>query len=360
MPFRNTPDQSLPEDIVQNPLLNFLVSPRMRVYRHLVPWLLFLFLPDKNTKQYQGNAEVFIGLGVLVLFMSVIYTNMYVLVPKLLFRKHYVGYFAVVTGVVVLSFFILGAVDKLVLSGYRIMPAKDENVGLWEGMFAYTILFGIVISASTAVRLFQRWVLDSYRINEMEKRRLQSELDQLKNQINPHFLFNMLNNANVLTHKDPEKASQVLMKLSDLLRYQLYDSMRDKVLLTSDIHFLTNLLELEKIRRDRFEYVVSREGNISSIMIPPLLFVIFVENAVKHNLDAQNASFVQLFFKVERQVVYFKCVNSRPASRLASATASGLGLMNVKRRLELIYPGTHKLDICQQAETYTVTLAIPI
>lgn len=156
----------------------------------------------------------------------------------------------------------------------------------------------LVPFASTAVRLFQRWVFDSCRINEMEKRRLQSELDQLKNQINPHFLFNMLNNASVLTHKDPEKASQVLMKLSDLLRYQLYDSMRDKVLLTSDIHFLTNLLELEKIRRDRFEYMVSREGNISSIMIPPFLFVIFVENAVKHNLDAYNASFVQLFFSL--------------------------------------------------------------
>nr|WP_295926481.1 histidine kinase [uncultured Dyadobacter sp.] len=360
MPFRNTPEQALPEDIVQNPLLNFLVSPRMRVYRHLVPWLLFLLLPDSDTKEYRGGSEVIIGLGVLALFMSVIYTNMYLLVPKLLFRKHYIGYFAIVIGVVVLSFFILETIDKLILSGYRILPAKDENVGLWEGMFTYTLLFCIVVSASTAVRLFQRWVLDSYRINEMEKRRLQSELDQLKNQINPHFLFNMLNNANVLTHKDPEKASQVLMKLSDLLRYQLYDSMREKVLLTSDIHFLTNLLELEQIRRDRFEYMVSREGNISSIMIPPFLFVIFVENAVKHNLDAQNASFVQLFFKVERQRVYFKCVNSRPVSMPASDKVGGLGLMNVKRRLELIYPGTHELDIRQQAETYTVTLAIPI
>lgn len=360
MPFRNTPGKALPEDIVQNPLLNFLVSPRMRIYRHLFPWLLLVFLPENGTKEYRGNSEGIIGLGVLALFMSVIYTNMYLLVPKLLFRKYYIGYFATVIGVVVLSFFVLEAADKLVLSSYRIMPSNDENVGLWEGMFTYTFLFCIVVSASTAVRLFQRWVFDSYRINEMEKRRLQSELDQLKNQINPHFLFNMLNNANVLTHKDPEKASQVLMKLSDLLRYQLYDSMRDKVLLTSDIHFLTNLLELEKIRRDRFEYMVSREGNISSIMIPPFLFVIFVENAVKHNLDAHNASFVQLFFKVERHLLYFKCVNSRPASRPGSGEAGGLGLLNVKRRLELIYPETHELDICRQAETYTVTLTIPI
>ena len=123
-------------------------------------------------------------------------------------------------------------------------------------------------------------MLDTQLINELERSKTLTELEQLKNQINPHFLFNMLNNANVLTKKDPEKASQVLMKLSDLLRYQLYDSSRDKVLLTSDIHFLEDFLNLEKVRRDNFDYMISKEGNLSGVFIPPLLFISFVENAV--------------------------------------------------------------------------------
>lgn len=198
---------------------------------------------------------------------------------------------------------------------------------------------------------------DKLLIYELEQSKTSAELEQLKNQINPHFLFNMLNNANVLTKKDPEKASQVLMKLSDLLRYQLYDSARDKVLLTSDIHFLEDFLNLEKVRRDSFDFLISKEGDLSGVQIPPLLFISFVENAVKHNNDATKPSYVHLYFDLRAGRLFFKCINSKPMLKSIGNTG-GLGLTNIKRRLELLYPATHSLIIDEDPEKYCVTLTL--
>lgn len=200
-------------------------------------------------------------------------------------------------------------------------------------------------------------MIDRQFIHELEKSKISTELEQLKNQINPHFLFNMLNNANVLTKKDPEKASQVLMKLSDLLRYQLYDSAREKVLLTSDIHFLEDFLNLEKVRRDNFDFLISKEGDLSGLQIPPLLFISFVENAVKHNNDAAKSSYVHLYFNVKNNKLFFKCINSKPIVKAVN-NSGGLGLMNIKRRLELLFPQSHNLKIEDLKETFCITLNI--
>lgn len=132
--------------------------------------------------------------------------------------------------------------------------------------------------------MFTHWLRYNLRIDELESTTLQSELTFLKNQINPHFLFNMLNNANVLIKRNPEEASKVLFKLEDLLRYQINDSSRERVSLASDIRFLNDYLNLEKIRRDNFQFTLRQEGEVDSIWIQPLLFIPFVENAVKHSL----------------------------------------------------------------------------
>lgn len=197
-------------------------------------------------------------------------------------------------------------------------------------------------------------------IYELKQANTNAELDQLKNQINPHFLFNMLNNANVLTKKDPDKASQVLMKLSDLLRYQLYDSARDKVLLTSDIHFLEDFLNLEKIRRDNFDFVISKEGDLNGVQVPPLLFISFVENAVKHNNDVSNSSYVNLYFNVADDKLFFKCINSKPLLKAVNSKSGGLGLANIRRRLELLFPAAHLLKIEDKSDTYCITLTLQL
>jgi LytS/YehU family sensor histidine kinase len=217
----------------------------------------------------------------------------------------------------------------------------------------------MLIIASAAVKLFQQWIADAQLIYDLELAKTNAELEQLKNQINPHFLFNMLNNANVLIEDDPKKASQVLMKLSDLLRYQLYDSSRDKVLLTSEIHFLEDFLNLEKVRRDNFNFLISKEGELSGVQVPPLLFISFVENAVKHNNDSTKLSYVNLFFDVRHTELFFKCINSKPVVKAVNKSG-GLGLDNIKRRLELLFPSLHDLKIEDNPETYCATLTLKL
>jgi len=286
--------------------------------------------------------------------VTMCYINMYFLIPRFLFHNKFSSYMAGIAIYVVLTYFIvlsLSAVHKYYL------PKSSQTVPSVK-IFFFVFVILVLIAASTAIKLFQRWVTDSQRINDLEKLTIHTELEQLKNQINPHFLFNMLNNAHVLTQTDPQKASQLLLKLSDMLRYQLYDSTRNKVLLTADIQFLTDFLNLEKTRRDNFEFIVYTNGQLSGVQVTPLLYITFVENAVKHNGDSDNQSFVHLFFDVNNEGLLFKCVNSKPHTEMPKYGLGGLGLVNVKRRLQLLYPHKHLLEIKDEKDTFTVNLLI--
>lgn len=337
---KTEPKQFLNEDW----LLQFFISSKYRLYRHL---LLIGFI---SLVLYNSGPELTEPTLTLLLFLLLFYVNMYLLVPKLLFRNKYILYSLSIFGIIAISVKIY-FIGRYLFDSY---PAENEiNIPL----FASFVL--VLIAASASIKFFQKWMVDKQLIYELEKSKISTELEQLKNQINPHFLFNMLNNANVLTKKDPEKASQVLMKLSDLLRYQLHDSARDKVFLTSDIHFLEDFLNLEKVRRDNFDFVISKEGDLSGVQVPPLLFISFVENAVKHNNDSTKSSYVNLFFDVRNNELYFKCVNSKPILKAVN-NSGGLGLANIKRRLELLFPSTHSLKIKDDPYLYSVTLTIKL
>lgn len=185
-----------------------------------------------------------------------------------------------------------------------------------------------------------------------------SELNFLKNQINPHFLFNMLNNANIMVDEDPRMASHILDKLDDMLQYQFNDSTQDGVWLKTDINFLSDFLALEKVRRDHFEYSVAIEGNIEEVRVPPLLFIPFVENAVKHNLDTNN-SYVHIRFCMDESRLSFECENPKPEKTVKRDTG-GLGLVNIKRRLDLLFDRNYVLDITETETTYTVKLGLKL
>jgi len=326
--------------IKENVLFRFLVSPEHRIFRHL------LFIVFIGTVLYNSTSIIANPLAIILYFIILFYVNMYVLVPKLLFRNRNFKYCLSVLGILVV----------MAVCGYFFNPFNKEN-GLNIPLFSF--LSVLLLAASSSIKLFQKEMMDKQLIYELEQSKTYADLEQLKNQINPHFLFNMLNNADVLTKKDPDKASQVLMKLSALLRYQLYDSARDKVLLTSDIHFLEDFLNLEKVRRDSFDFLISKERDLSGVQIPPLLFISFVENAVKHNNDATKSSYVNQYFDVKNDELFFKCINSKPMLKTVNNTG-GLGLANVKRRLELLFPATHSLVIEDDSEGYSVALTIKL
>ena len=238
----------------------FLLSPHYRTCRHLLLQIIVLLMTI-NVFWYEPLQSVSFWRrfgGFLAYFVSintVIYMNLYILVPCFLLKNrlgHYV-LAAVLTNLVVIVF--LSVTQGLLFE--VILPGKDPGrFATFINTFSGILTIGFVTAGSAAISLFTHWLRYNLRIDELESTTLQSELTFLKNQINPHFLFNMLNNANVLIKRNPEEASKVLFKLEDLLRYQINDSSRERVSLASDIRFLNDYLNLEKIRRDNFQFTL--------------------------------------------------------------------------------------------------------
>lgn len=191
------------------------------------------------------------------------------------------------------------------------------------------------------------------------------ELKQLKNQINPHFMFNMLNNVKALIRTDPEKASFVILKLSEFLRYQLYDNNDEKTALSTEIYFIENFMNLEKIRRENFTFTIilhTDNAVMKNVFIPPNLFTTFVENAIKHSVDLRGEdTFVQIEFKIEDQQLFFLCTNSMNQEDSQERTPyGGLGLSNIQRRLQLLYQNRYALKMEATENRYCVNLMFPL
>lgn len=337
----------------------FLLSPRYRIYRHLLLQSAVLLITI-NVFWYEPLQAVSfwrrLG-GFLAYFISidaVIYANIYVLVPFLLLKNRW-GYYvlaAIITNIVVIVF--LSVTQGLLFE--VILPGKNpDGFATFINTFSGILTICFVTAGSAAISLFTHWLRYNLRIDELESTTLESELKFLKNQINPHFLFNMLNNANVLIKRNPEEASKVLFKLEDLLRYQINDSSRERVSLASDICFLNDYLNLEKIRRDNFQFTLEQEGDVDSVWIQPLLFIPFVENAVKHSFDSEHPSYVHVFFNVTGNQLSFRCENSKPIV-ISKSQVGGIGLANIQRRLGLLYPDRYKLEQREDEKLYSVNL----
>lgn len=343
----------------KDPFLKWLISPERRWVRHLtIIFFLAVLVFGGDASEYPPNMFWILMSGALVMILVLPYLNMYWLIPRYLFRGKYIQYFLLAilsVGLFVTLFNYIGST----LRQYQIDPkqSKEETLG---SVIGFTVSMGILMAASTAIKLFQRWVKDNFRLARVENEKLNAELEQLKSQVNPHFLFNMLNNANVLTRTDPQKAGEVLLSLSDLMRYQLYGCQADRVLLASELDFLSNLLHLESVRRDAFNWQVICPEDLKLQMVPPLLFIPFVENAVKHSEDPRRSSFVHLRFAKEGSTLIFECTNSKPLEPAKRNGPNGIGLANIRRRLELLFPDAHQWKVKEQLESYTVTLMLQL
>ena len=346
--------------MINNRFTSFLLAPRYRTARHLfLQFVVFMITvnilwnvpmrPLSFPQRLLGWTIYFISID------AVFYINLYWLFPRFLLKNRLLIYALGVSGV---SLIVIIAVAIFQIFTIDIsVPASDNNLlPIVVNAISGVLAMGFTVAGMSAILLLRHWMLYNQRVDEIQSATLYSELRFLKNQINPHFLFNMLNNANVLIKKNPEEASRVLFKLEDMLRYQINDSAKEQVLLSSEIHFLNDFLNLEKVRRDKFEYVISKEGDISEVWLPPLLFIPFVENAVKHNVDSENSSYVYLGFKVWDKQLEFQCINSKPKIALRKNEVGGLGLKNIKRRLELLFPERYTLEIEKSEISYTVYL----
>ncbi|WP_347219849.1 histidine kinase [Chryseobacterium sp.] len=349
----------------ENFVMDFLVEERYQYARHLLllsSFFLWLY-SARFWHTFSGIYQWYVLFFVYTILIAMIYVNIYILVPRLFFKTRYIAYLAVLIIMGVIGINLIGYGFRNVFAEFRTgyVPRETEKGGIYEG----ALMCIPIIMTTTTVKLLQKWIKDNQRINELSNLTMQMELNELRNQINPHFLFNMLNNVKALIRTDPGKASVVIVKLSEFLRYQLYENSAEKTLLTSEIDFLSNFLNLEKIRRENFTFDIQTEaGNriINTTFIPPNLFTTFVENAVKHSVDiGSKESYVKINISIEGQNLYFRCINSRdPDYFISDKKNSGLGLANITRRLELLYHDTFDLQIISEPKEYIVHLKIPV
>lgn len=274
--------------------------------------------------------------------MGIVWVNHFVLIPFFFDKKRYFIY----TILLICSVFI-GAY----LKGY--------GKGGWYGVNKMVFYLIYTTGAGMAAYFLRRSILFRKENDEKEKLQKEMELNYLKEQVNPHFLFNSLNSIYALSREQSPETPEVVMQLSELMRYQLESSKKDTVLLKEELEFIENYLLLEDKRlSNRCTIEFSIEGDVSGLRISPMLLIPFVENAVKHGAQRTNEeSTLGVIAKVKNTLLDFSVVNSKP-SRISESNRNGMGLENVRRRLQLLYPELNTLKIEDSEKTYYVHLSI--
>lgn len=335
---------------------------RYKIY-HVLFWLVYIgfwsiILSSGNSWQRDYfNASLFI-----FFHLVVSYFNNYYLIEWLLFRKRYLTY------LVALSLSINLAIFPLSVATYKFIPTLEENANaIWSiNFFVYNFIFILfTVLLTTSIKLFRNWFLKEQANKELEKLNIENELKFLKSQINPHFLFNNLNNLYALTIKQSEMAPEVVLKLSNILRFGLYDSQKNKVTIDEDIQFIKDYIELEKLRLgSRTDIQFDVIGDTFNKSIEPFLFINFIENAFKHGANPTLAHIqINILYEItDNNEINFKISNNKPNStnNLSKSKIGGIGLKNIQARLKILYPNRHTLNIVDENNTYTVTLNLKL
>jgi sensor histidine kinase YesM len=361
-------DYSINNPAVQNSfLLQFIMQKKWAVLRHALlifitavnfHLLSFALITDYSSKMGVSFGTLFLWKLIVMLYaLFIIYINIYLLYPKFIQTGKYLRY-AIYVLLLFVSFYFIQSVAMQILSLDFDKVYKDNEMDTAADLidsFMYPITF---LLTTTGYRLFKSFIFHQQQLSSLEKEKLSTELTQLKNQVNPHFLFNTLNNLHVLTTKDPEKAAKIILGLSDVLRYQIYDSGQDTILLQKDIAMLRQLTEVEKIRRRDLTVTFEVDDNVNTISLPPLLFINFVENAIKHS-NVRGAAVIHIIFSLRGSMLYFGITNSKPVVKVQHEN-SGLGLTNSKKRLDLLYGNTYILNIKDEPAQFTLELNLPV
>ena len=237
-------------------------------------------------------------------------------------------------------------------------PMPLFGPGEMVAVFGGLLLMGM----NLGVKLYFRSQEATEALAKVEKHALERQLQYLKYQINPHFFMNTLNNIHALVDIDPERAKASIVELSKLMRYVLYEGNYKLTPLSREVQFLRNYVQLMSMRYNTGNVSISLDTPdvLPDSMLPPLLLVIFVENAFKHGISYRTKSFVEISLQPHADRLLFSCRNSRPEIKHDENMKGGVGLSNVRRRLDLLFPNDYTLDIKEDEDTYTVKLEIPL
>lgn len=340
-----------------------------RILQHIIFWtavvLFYTFVYGRMNNNYYGT---FIHLLItLPIYLGTTYFTLYFIIPRYLLKRNYRGL------IVSFIYMVLGAAFlELAITIYLVVIPMDFLSGRIFGVFnpdtldVYIQLIGIfiVVFLAASIKLLKHWY-NIQRMNQiLAKEKLEAELKFLRSQIHPHFLFNTLNNLYALTIKKSDKSPEVVLRLSEMLDYMLYECNEKIVLLKKEVKLIQNYIELEKLRYGkRLDIKFIIHGNTGTKQIAPMLLFPFVENSFKHGVGSSSEKcWIYINLELNRSALSFKIKNGLPAGSggTKSSTGEGIGLENVRKRLDLLYGGRYNLSIDKTKDEYSVRLQIDL
>ena len=329
---------------------------------HIVGWGILICSPLFFTgRSGVSSVEDYVRSIIVPLsFMSIFYINYIWLIKRFLFRRE-TRWFLLCNMLLILAMMGLVhlcmtyAIPDEMMKHPHPRPLRDEI-----GFHAINVaIYSLVTGLSVAIRMTNGWYQVEANQRELERERAEAELSNLKSQLNPHFLFNTLNNIYSLIAFSPEKAQEAVHDLSRLLRYVLYESNQPLVPIEKDLDFLRNYIELMRIRLPRHvDLQTDIEAATLGVMIAPLLFISLVENAFKHGVSNSQSSFIQITIQQAGDTVSCSIRNSYFPKTAGDKSGSGIGLSNLEKRLSLLYPECYHLAYGKEGENYVAHLVI--
>lgn len=348
---------------MKNRISSFLKSKQLgRISQHIAFWLFSgaILLKLFTTSSEIMKVDYIYTVLFLLTLLPCVYLNSVLLVPRFLQRSVYWIFIpAFIANVAFFSWFNLLFFDKLVdyiMPGYYFISYYSLiDIG------CFFLAFAVVTTLLKMARSWFGLAEADRQLAQMRQLQTNTELNALKAQINPHFLFNSLNSIYSLVLSRSDKAADAVLRLSDILRYTIYDAKDDFVPLKKELTYLADYIELQRFRSKQETQISFKvTGEPDDLMVAPLLFIPLVENAFKHGVkgDTQNA-FVEIEVNITDEVLELSVRNNKGVDTgTAVVESNGVGLENVKRRLELIYPGTYRLDIAPTEKEFIVTLTL--
>ncbi|MHA6247999.1 sensor histidine kinase [Pontibacter sp. CAU 1760] len=327
-----------------------------QVALHVAGWLLFgawifYFVYANRTLSFSRGTDILVGL---LFHLFIFYLNWYFLIPKFLARNRIMQYVAAV-----LAMLLLLALAKAPLDFY-VFP--EFNPGMltvfnYERLLQYMLGGLVTVFISSALKVTGNYIRNERRNKELETQKLITELAYLKSQVNPHFLFNTLNNIYALAYKQHPETPDAIMKLSLLMRYMLYESNDALVSLEREVEHINNFIDLQKLRlREQTSIQLQVQGNLQGKQIAPMLLMTLVENAFKHGLVSKNEVGINMHLDVHEDHLLFSTLNNTSSHK--KREFGGIGLENLQRRLDLLYPGRHELTLKEQEGTFYAGMKI--
>ena len=341
---------------------------------YAVLWVLVLVSPYFRYMQdigANGWNRMIGDLTNLLLLLLLFMINLFVLVPRLLFNERRSQYFVIVTAMII-------AVAVISLIIHPLGPPNHQGIGIAptdiqpDRPYGVLPLLGtilqnlvtalLIIGSSTALELEYKWRSEQKLRKDSEKEHLKTNLALLRHQVSPHFLMITLNNIHTLIEIDSEKAQDTIERLSTLMRYLLYDSAQNTIELKKEIEFLTSFIALMQLRHsEEVEVTVDLPDQIPETRIPPMLFISLLENAFKHGVSYPLKSYIHFELRLEEASLHCNIKNSNHQVKTnLKGEYSGIGLVNIKKSLKLLYGDNFRLDILDKETEFEVNLKIPV